>query len=349
MALSGRMPSLRAICPTARAVLFICVALLPQAVSGQAKICNRTELDSQIATYWKETLLLFKKWTHIPAKACVQVTTEPLTQRYYYMYGRREGGEWSGGTDGAPGCLLELFDTRNRPVSYEISMDGRPCPLERRISLIRVDTGPTRTMHTLYLIDDESQRQEVLAEEREEAQSRERRLAAARAAKESAALKAAQSAIATGEMAVGTVQKKCLFRWEDSHQLHSKRAVLRWNYQKVQFRMKKLEHCLEISVTAPIDVQGIAKSYLDQCVNHALNNDKVTRIFQLLSSVAADVAIGRGAFTSATIADYVRAAASQTVNCLTNATRINEFLGRELRTQFNATVVHRSEWRFWNL
>ena len=71
------------------------------------------------------------------------------------------------------------------------------------------------------------------------------------------------------EVKVGEIQNKCIARWDDSHQVHSVRTIVRWNYQAVKTRMKKLEHCVRIQVTGPVDIQDVAKAYVDQCATMA--------------------------------------------------------------------------------
>jgi hypothetical protein len=41
-------------------------------------------------------------------------------------------------------------------------------------------------------------------------------------------------------IATGNIQERCLISWDDSFQVHSVRTIVRWNYQAVKTRMKKL-------------------------------------------------------------------------------------------------------------
>lgn len=63
-----------------------------------------------------------------------------------------------------------------------------------------------------------------------------------------------------GPVKVGTVQTRCLISWDDSVQVHSQSWILKWNYQAVKTRMKKLRHCIELTVVGPVGVQNIAKA-----------------------------------------------------------------------------------------
>lgn len=151
------------------------------------------------------------------------------------------------------------------------------------------------------------------------------------------------------EVKVGEIQKRCIASWEDSHQVHSTRVIVEWNYQAVKTKMKKLVHCIELRVTGPVDVEGVAKSYVDQCINHGLNHQKTRHILGLIVAIGADILGGGGAATGAKVADYVSSAANETVDCLTDTDRISAHIGDSLREKFDAAVRHESHWEFWDL
>lgn len=63
-------------------------------------------------------------------------------------------------------------------------------------------------------------------------------------------------------VAIGQIHNRRLFRWHDSQQIRSTHVKLTWKRQVTKTRMKKLEHCSRLTVTGPIDVQGMAKEYV---------------------------------------------------------------------------------------
>ena len=154
------------------------------------------------------------------------------------------------------------------------------------------------------------------------------------------------------DVQVAEVQNKCIARWEDSHQVHSVRTIVNWNYQAVKTRMKKLEHCVRIRVNGPINIEGVAKQYVDHCINYGLNHQKVRHSLGLVAAIAGDIASGgatAGGLTAAKITDYVTSASNEIMDCLTNGNKINEFLGSKLKEKFNATVKSESHWVYWDL
>lgn len=151
------------------------------------------------------------------------------------------------------------------------------------------------------------------------------------------------------EVKVGEIQKKCIARWDDSHQIHSSETIIEWNYQAVKTKMKKLEHCVELTVTGPIEIEGIARSYVDKCIDYGLNHQKTRHILGLIAAIVADVYGTGGAATSAKLADYVSSASNETIDCLTDADRITAHIGEKLRAKFDASVRHESHWVYWDL
>jgi hypothetical protein len=151
------------------------------------------------------------------------------------------------------------------------------------------------------------------------------------------------------EIQTGTIQERCLLRWDDSLQVHSTRTIIRWNYQAVKTTMKKLEHCIKIRVTVPINVQGVAKAYIDQCIQRALNDNKVLHILSGIIAPGVDVlsagATG-GSATAAAVADYVYAVQDRAISCLTDTGRIESYLSGVLKDKFNGKV---SRWIYWEL
>jgi hypothetical protein len=140
---------------------------------------------------------------------------------------------------------------------------------------------------------------------------------------------------------IGALETRCIMRWHDSHQVHS----ISWG----RVRMKKLEHCIELTLTGPLNIQNVAKSFVDTCVKEGLRKDAVANAISLLAALGADLLGGGGAVTAARLAEYVRAAGTEIMGCLTDTGRIEKHIGDQLRDRFQASVRKRSHWVYWNL
>jgi uncharacterized membrane protein len=154
------------------------------------------------------------------------------------------------------------------------------------------------------------------------------------------------------QIETGVIQNRCLFRWDDSHQVHSVNPVIRWNYQAFETTMKKLEHCIRIRVTGPINIENIAKQYVDHCVNYALNDNRVVHILSGIVGLGIDVLSAgttAGSATASAVANYLYAVQDKAISCLTDTGRIQTYLQGVLRDKFNATVARESQWIFWRL
>ncbi|MGO7366704.1 hypothetical protein [Rhizobium leguminosarum] len=151
---------------------------------------------------------------------------------------------------------------------------------------------------------------------------------------------------------VGTIQKRCLFSWDDSIQPHSTEVIFRWDYQSVKLRMKKLRHCVELTVVGPLNVEGIAKEFVSECINSALNDDKALHILKGLIAIAIDIgsagATG-GSATAAAASDYALAVKDRALSCLTDEKQIGEFLANRAGAKISASVKNESHWIFWNM
>ena len=133
------------------------------------------------------------------------------------------------------------------------------------------------------------------------------------------------------------------------HQVHSEEVIFQWNYQAVKTTMKKLRHCIKLQVVGPIDVEGVAKSYVDACVQHGLNYQRTRYIVQALISIGADLLATKGGATAVTVADYIDSVVSNTLDCLTDAGKIQSYLSDYLSEKFEATVREESHWIYWDL
>jgi hypothetical protein len=137
------------------------------------------------------------------------------------------------------------------------------------------------------------------------------------------------------------IQKRCLFSYDDSFQPHS-----------VSFsgiRMKKLRHCYELQLEGQTNLQGIPSAYVQYCIQDALNKDAVRNILEAIAAVVGDVFGGGGALITAKLTEYVSAVSNNAVSCLTSQQQISDFLKKEFEGSFNAQVVHRSEWIYWDV
>ena len=50
------------------------------------------------------------------------------------------------------------------------------------------------------------------------------------------------------DVKIGTIQERCLVSWDDPPQPHSTEIELKWGYQRLTQRMKKLRHCIKLKV-----------------------------------------------------------------------------------------------------
>lgn len=154
------------------------------------------------------------------------------------------------------------------------------------------------------------------------------------------------------DIATGVIQEKCLASWEDSHQIHSVDTIIDWNYQAVKTRMKKLQHCIKLKVTGPIDISGVAKSYVDHCVNYAINDNKTIHILSGIIALGVDIlseGASGGSATAAAVTNYLYTVQDKATSCLTDTGKIEAYLEDTLKSRFDAQVSHESHWEYWDL
>jgi hypothetical protein len=145
------------------------------------------------------------------------------------------------------------------------------------------------------------------------------------------------------------VGKRCLISWEDSFQPHSTKVIVQPGYQAVKHTWKKLSHCIELTTIGPVDVQGVAKEYVDQCVNYALSDRQTEFLIRAAVALGADILGAGGAASAANVAAYVDHVSSTAIRCLTDSARIDKHLAATLQGTFNATVSNESHWVYWEL
>jgi uncharacterized membrane protein len=148
------------------------------------------------------------------------------------------------------------------------------------------------------------------------------------------------------------LQERCLISYDDSHQIHSNELIIKWNYQANKTVAKRLHHCIKLRVFGPISIEGVAKKYVDHCIEKGLNHQRTRYVIQALVSLGVDVlskGATKGSVTAATLTDYVNSAASETLECLSDAEGFSDHAEQALKDQFKATIDHEMEWIYWNL
>jgi hypothetical protein len=146
------------------------------------------------------------------------------------------------------------------------------------------------------------------------------------------------------EVKMGVVSEKCLISWDDSPNVHSVSFSIQ---RPVKIIMKKLRHCIQLRVLGPMNLGGIANSYVSYCVNRALNDGLALHIVEALAALTADVLLTRGGATSAKVADYVHTVSRNTIDCLTNTTGLQSYLKGYLQEKFDASISEESHWIYW--
>lgn len=161
-----------------------------------------------------------------------------------------------------------------------------------------------------------------------------------------------QLASTTQKVQVGQLDSRCLFRWDDSHGIHKVETIWRWNYQATKTTAKKMEHCIRLDLVGPVDVEGLAKGYMDKCIKEAFDKDRVRHAIELVSAIGADVlshGATKGGFTAAKLTTYAGAVADNAIDCLTDTDKVTKYVGDQLKDMFNATVHKDSKWIYWDV
>lgn len=151
------------------------------------------------------------------------------------------------------------------------------------------------------------------------------------------------------DVQIGEIDSRCLFSWDDSHQVHSVRTVIEWNFQKVVTTMKKLRHCYRLRTVGPVDIEGLAKGFVDHCIDQALHDRQAEYIIRALAALAADIYGGGGSISAANLAEWIDNVRARTVACLTDSNEISDFVVGYIGNQINASVTEESHWEFWEL
>lgn len=104
-----------------------------------------------------------------------------------------------------------------------------------------------------------------------------------------------------------------------------------------------------MKVIGPIDISGVAKEYVNSCINHALNDSKSVYILQGIIALVADIYGGGGTVSAANLYAYVEHVKTTAIACLTDSGRIEAYLRDFIADKFSATVKEESHWVYWNL
>jgi hypothetical protein len=293
-------------------IIFVTCFLCSGANAG-LRICNKTAKTAYVALGTEEHS---EGWFRTEPGECSQLIAGPLRYRYYYYYAEREDAKWMGSNDQRHGWYCVHPNSKfyyEGPIAidaYFVSHCAQP-PGLKQVPFRRIDTGESGSDFEFDLNHPEEK---------------------------------------IPSITTGTVHKQCLISWDDSHQIHSVRPVIKWNYQAVKTRMKKLRHCIELTVTGPTDISGVAQSYVKSCVDHALNDSRTIYILQGIIALGADV-LGStgGAASTANIIAYIDHVKTTALSCLTDSARIESHLQGVLRNKFNASIRKESHWEYWDL
>ena len=155
-----------------------------------------------------------------------------------------------------------------------------------------------------------------------------------------------QEATSDDSVKVGTIHERCLFSWDDSFNVHS---VGGW---PPKVRMKKLRHCTKLTAVGPVDVAGVAKEFVSECINSALNDEKAAHILKGLIAIAVDIGsagVTGGSATFAAATDYALAVKDRALRCLTDEKKVENIVAGRAGGKISASVQGTSEWIYWNL
>lgn len=289
--------------------------LLPTAWA-QFEICNKSGANVTTALgEYKNGNWVTNGWWSIESDQCAVAVAEDLPNRYYYFYGKRNDGvEWMGEASSAWFCTQST-------VMNDLSNSG--CT-ESIKPFMQIDTGDA-SYYTLNLTNDNA---------RQSAPS---------------TRTGGLSSVAISE---GVIDEQCLFTWEDSHQIHSEELIIEFNYQAMKTTMKKLEHCLRLTTTGPIEIGDLGQQYVQSCIDYSVNDDANLYLLEAIVAIGIDVlsagATG-GSATAAVVTAYVTGVGNKMVDCLTDTDRIQRDLGEVLLAKFNAKIEEESHWVYWEL
>ena len=294
-------------------------SILMSGAQAQFAICNNTRLDttSALGVFTAGNWVARGWWTIAPGQ-CTTVLGDELANRYYYFYAyRSDGTEWKGESDADSGWFCNQDQ-----AMVDVGNDACAGPL---LPYRQIDTGDA-TDYTLNITYDN----EPLPD---------------------------RPPITSSDpyavpIATGVLNEQCLFSWESSHQVHSTEVIIELNYQALKTTMKRLDHCLKLTTTGPIDIGDLGQEYLQGCIDYAIYDDATLYLLEGIIALGIDVlsegATGGGA-TAAVIAAYITGVGNKAVDCLTDTDRIGAELSDRVKSRFNASIVEESHWVYWDL
>ena len=136
--------------------------------------------------------------------------------------------------------------------------------------------------------------------------------------------------------------RECLITFDKASNIHS----VAWNGT---ITYKKLRHCYELELLAPteINIEGLAKEFVNGCINKGLSDQQTRFIVQGLIALGADVlsagATG-GSATATTLVPYMDNVVNKTVECITDVKALSQFVEDKFRKSFSAKVERKSHW-----
>jgi uncharacterized membrane protein len=306
-----------------------CAALLFANTTASAglKFCNKTVKPFSVALgYFTIADRQWHSigWYNINPGDCGDVLTGDLDDRYYYYYAFRQDGFVIKGNDEGllPDELLHEFPQLrsqydntasfcySRSKSFNANADDDCLSLGlKRARFAEMDVGNSKNI----------------------------------------AMNLSAPGETLPEIKTGVVQERCLISWDDSFQVHSVDTVVEWNYQAVKTTMKKLRHCVKLTVTGPIDIGGVAQDYVNSCIDHALRDNAVIYALQGLIVLVTDIYATGGSASAANAAAYLDNVKTSAISCLTDTGKIQSYLKGVLAAKFSADVHDESHWEYWQV
>ena len=151
------------------------------------------------------------------------------------------------------------------------------------------------------------------------------------------------------KIATGVINERCLYSFDDSIGVEKVETIIRWDYQAIKTTMHKLHHCMKLTVIGPIDIEGIAKSVVDSCVDKAIKEHKNEDIIEGLVALGGDIYGGNGTLTSLKLIEFAKGVTDRTIACLTDEGKVEEIIQNRLNGMINASVHGESNWIYWQL
>lgn len=150
----------------------------------------------------------------------------------------------------------------------------------------------------------------------------------------------------------GSIVERCLYSWSDSHNFHSSQTTITWERQVTKTTWKRLDHCMKLTVSGPVDANAIAKSYIEKCVSDSINKDTNRHLLELMIAIGVDVlSEGATGFAATTLkaTEYANSVRNNAMDCLTSSTQMEDYVSKALKDSFGAKLELVSNWVYWDL